>query len=511
MAIGRTTVRLALVAALLVSAGCTSRGGRFPLARLMTGSRPNSANAATDSERVLPKYDKNQLLAAARQYEKEGRKDQADLYYRQVLAVDPQNSEARQGLQIVRSGEQRDGMTIEDLIAASRNESSSSPVGPDNAPDSQTESNVELARLLAEASAQREAITSSQQPSSVTPVSATIPETDDSSSNVAVCELDAPKSKPPTAYPLSPRPSRPVKRKFAPTLSELISKAPASPPAVEPAAEAPLAETEVTLDVVDATELEDPADWSDESQWHARSVSNLCQDANAAVLREVAKLDSEDAEIRKEGLWSLAEMGADAKSAADAVGILLDDENETVRAHAAWATWELTRDANPAVQSLVQLVGSSQADVVQFAAFTLANMGEQARHAVPALRQQLEHPNSLVRLHVAEALVRIGTPSDQASASKALVLLSTKGDTQVRMLSLMALGETAQVPTPETATAITQALHDSDAEVRSTAALTLGSFGKAAESAIAQLEFVANNDEQSVREAATTAIACIRE
>jgi HEAT repeat protein len=58
--------------------------------------------------------------------------------------------------------------------------------------------------------------------------------------------------------------------------------------------------------------------------------------------------------------------------------------------------------------------------------------------------------------------------------------------------------------------ALTNALHDRDAEVRAAAALSLGAFGEPSESTIAQLEFVATSDEEQVRQAAATALECIR-
>ena len=501
MAIERTTVRLALVAALLVSAGCTSRGGRFPLARLVPRSKPSQA--ARRSDEVLPKYNKNQLLAAARQYEKEGRTDQATVYYRQVLALDPQNAEARQGLQVVQSGERRENTNIDELIADSR--PTGSPLSPANRnpSDDREQINEDMAMLLAEAIAKKEAAESTEPAQPIMAVSASEPKPNVAATQFAVYDWG-------TTRPTEPKASAPVATQARVTEPKSIPESPQELNADSPAPMTPIAETEVSLEVVDAEDLENPADWSDESNWQPRTVTNLCQDANAAVLREVAKLDSQDAAVRKEGLWNLAEMGTDAKSAADAVRILLSDQDEVVRAHAAWATWELTGDANTTVQSLTKLVGSSNTDVVQFAAFTLAGIGEQAQPAAPVLRRQLQSEDTLIRLHAAEALAKVGSDADKISATRTLISLTSEGETQVRVLSLMALGDSTELPTPETATAITQALHDSDAEVRSTAALTLGSFGKAAESAIGQLEFVANNDEQPVRDAAATAIACIR-
>lgn len=497
-AIGRTTVQMTLLAALLVSAGCTSRGGRFPLARVFNKSNgmqqpSSSSRSAKLTDEVLPKYSMPQLLAAARQYEKEGRVDQATVYYRQVLALDPQNAEAQQSLQLVQSGERRQDTNIEELIAASRPAGSSRPSTATSPQEARQEIDADMAQLVAEAIAKKELAESSEPATPIVAVSATKSVSDASQTQLAVYDWG-------TTRPAQAEESANVDQ--ADTTAKTAMEVPAAPAPV-------IAQAEVSLEVIEAVNSENPADWSDESKWQPRTVTNLCTDANVAVLREVAKLDNDNAAIRKEGLRNLAEMGTDAASAAAAVKILLQDEHEIVRAHAAWATWELTGDAHNSVQTLTRLVGSHDSEVVQFAAFTLAGIGEQAQSTLPALRQQLKNKDSLVRLHVAEAITRIGSDSDRLAAIKTLISLTKEGTSEVRMLSLMALGDSSKVPTPEVATAITTALHDSDAEVRSTAALTLGSFGPIAKSAITQLQFVAETDQQNVREAAETAIACI--
>ncbi len=497
--IGRTTMQLTLITALLVSAGCASRGGRFPLARVFNKSNASrqsarTPNSAKMTDEVLPKYSKHQLLAAARQYEKEGHADQATVYYRQVLALDPQNAEAKQGLQVVQSGERRKDTNINELIAASRPAGSSRPRNLKNPTEAREEIDAEVAMLVAEAFAKKEMAESSEPATPIMAVSATKADSDRTATQLAVYDWG-------TTRPAQPEVPASTKKVVA-----IVEE-----PTTVPAAPAPvIAQAEVSLEVVGAVKHENSEVCSDESKWQPHTVTTLCTDANVAVLREVEKLDSEDVAIRKEGLRALAEMGTDAASAAAAVQILLQDDHEIVRAHAAWATWELTGDAVTPVQSLTKLVSSDDSEVVQFASFTLAGIGEYAQPAVPALRQQLQNKDSLVRLHVAEAIARFGSAADKVAATKALISLTTEGTTEVRMLSLMALGDTSKLPTPEIASAITSALHDTDAEVRSTAALTLGSFGPVAESAIAQLQFVVENDQQNVRQAAETAIACIR-
>src|SRR5690606_37861453 len=160
-----------------------------------------------------------------------------------------------------------------------------------------------------------------------------------------------------------------------------------SQPAETPDSPAPIAQVAAIADslqtaAVETTDFsrdeqkdEVPADWVDDG-WKGHSLIAKCQDASAAVLTEVSKLESSSDETRKEGLTKLALMGPEAISAIPAVRNLLNDQNQLVCAHAAWAVWEIEADAQTALEVLQQSLSSKSTHVVQFACYTLGNLGE---------------------------------------------------------------------------------------------------------------------------------------
>ncbi len=632
MRFGQTTARLILSAALLASAGCVSRNTRSQFADFGDAAVP------ARPERAQPTHHKAQLLAAARQYEKEGRPDLAVRYYRQALAADGQSPTGKgsQNVAQLRSQRRESGHREPELVAAGQ---------PQSRPRLRSRQSLSLrnsgidkrtAQLIANAAARAtaEAIANaaskatdeylatmaaptksqagesnetshsplptavaatSQTALDVTAVAtapaATVPEAvlqpvayetshghQESSVHVAaytydreptrdfetsceqvttcddktVCECKT-ASDEETAGEAAPSTPESSDHRVADSDHkdagldhrvadvEVVKGEAANAEVVKAevanreAANREVVNVEVVnvevvtsvadeLATVTSARIEEtpapadsqalpqviPRDWGDHSRWRSTSLTRLCHDANAAVLREVAKLDSGDPKIRNEGLRALANMGPDASSATLAVRMLLHDDVDSVRAHAAWATWALTGDAHSAGPLLTELLDSADADVVQFAAYSLSGIGERAHTALPTLNDLLETEDKLIRVHAAEALVRIAAPASRAEAIDTLILMTADPSAPIRVLALLALGKAHQRPTASMTTALTSALHDSDAVVRAVAALTLGGFGSSAQSTIAQLEFVAASDQQDVQQAAATALNCIR-
>ncbi len=621
MTFGQTTARMILSAALLASVGCATRSARTQFAN--SGDTPLPAV----HNKTLPTHHKAQLLAAARQYEKEGRPDLAVRYYRQALAADGQSTDAQDGLEYARPGQRRSEPGHQEIIAAaqpqsrprlrSRQDFSLRNSGIDkrtaqiianaaarataeaiaNAASKATDEY--LANMAAAAGSQmgepsemspsplptavaaavdvaaepvRQPVvhktSHGQRESSVQKAAYTVDrerpqeqvaksdddqggdgETACDDETVCECETASDDETVGETVPATPEgvsDQEVSDRNFANVEAADGEIAKADTDAVkEDVAKADAVNAEVVnADVVNVevvnvevvTSVADelatiepsgitaypettasqalpqviPRDWGDDSRWRSTSLTRLCHDANAAVLREVAKLDSGDPQIRNEGLRALANMGTDASSATLAVRMLLHDDVDSVRAHAAWATWALTGDARSAGPLLTELLESTDAGVVQFAAYSLSGIGERARTALPTLTDLLETEDKLIRVHAAEALVRIAAPASRAEAIDTLIMMTADSSAQIRVLALLALGKAHQQPTASMTTALTSALHDTDAAVRAVAALTLGGFGPSARSTITQLEFVAESDQQDVQQAAATALDCIR-
>ncbi|MEW4527525.1 HEAT repeat domain-containing protein [Maioricimonas sp. JC845] len=287
--------------------------------------------------------------------------------------------------------------------------------------------------------------------------------------------------------------------------------APTAAPAAQavsdtPVAEAPVAETPGVQEPAAApTEVVDTA--TTESVWKPTSLTRLCKDAHAAVLHQVARLDSEDAAVRKDALSQLARMGESARTASLAVRTLMSDPDPGVRGHVAWALWCIDNDTWNSVPTLQELLASDDPAIVQFACYVLGTMGKDAAEAIPALEQVIARTTGATRLHAAEATARI----DGTNTAAIDVLIAALSDNVVetRWLAAIALSSASDTTTGRVVDALTAALADESADVRTAAALSLGGFGSAAEVARESLESVSENDEPAVQDAARTALACI--
>ncbi len=247
---------------------------------------------------------------------------------------------------------------------------------------------------------------------------------------------------------------------------------------------------------------------SDATSENTQSLVLLCKDCEPWVYAQAMKLESSSADIRKEGLTNLAEMGSTARQASAAVRTLLQDPDPLVQAHAAWAIWEIENDRQDSVGTLRPLLDHSNIDVVQLACYMLGDIGAPAESCADALELLRDHAEGTTRVHAAEALIRIQGVKDKSVNVLTAALKSR--DAEERWIAAVALGRCRGERSSVAVTALTAALKDIDPEVRSAAALSLGGLGKAAEKASPELERVARMDDPQVRDAARAALACLK-
>ena len=189
-------------------------------------------------------------------------------------------------------------------------------------------------------------------------------------------------------------------------------------------------------------------------------------------------------------------------------GTLLQDSDPLVQAHAAWALWVIENDPWDSVTTLRPLLDHSNADVVELACYMLGDIGPQADSATDALKLLRDHADGTLRVHAAEALIRIQGVDDKSLGVLTNALKSRVS--QERWIAAVALGRCRGDHSESAVTALTAALKDVDPEVRSAAALSLGGLGKEAEKASLELERVAHMDDPQVRDAARAALACLK-
>ena len=231
-------------------------------------------------------------------------------------------------------------------------------------------------------------------------------------------------------------------------------------------------------------------------------------DCEPWVYAQVMKLGSPDAEVRKEGLTHLADMGSTGRQASLAVRVLLEDPDPLVQAHAAWALWVIENDPWDSVATLRPLLDQSNPDVVELACYMLGDIGVQAESATDALELLRDHADGTTCIHAAEALIRIHGVDDKSLAILTNAVKSR--DSEERWIAAVALGRCRGTKSAGAVAALTVALKDVDPEVRSAAALSLGGLGPDALQAKPELERVARMDDPQVRDAARAALACLK-
>jgi HEAT repeat protein len=179
----------------------------------------------------------------------------------------------------------------------------------------------------------------------------------------------------------------------------------------------------------------------------------------------VAKLSSRNSETRYQAVECLGDRRDPA--VVQSLAPLLDDPESGVR----WKTAEaLGKLGPPAVGPLIDGLRSGDVDVRWMAAVALGDIADPA--AVPALLETLNDVDAYVRSRAALALAAIGEPAETA-----LITSLSTGNERVRWGATLALGRIGG----EVATsALIDALHDPDEDIRRQTANALEDMGEAA-------------------------------
>jgi len=156
-------------------------------------------------------------------------------------------------------------------------------------------------------------------------------------------------------------------------------------------------------------------------QWHA-AEQELIELGKHSVGALIGGLRSADSPEREFAAMILAQLGADAAPAADALKERLTDESLYVRVNVASALSQLGDQAEHVVPALIELIGEDDINVRLPAVVVLGNFGSAAKEAVTVLIESLGDDDSQVRESAATTLGRIG--HDAAAAVEALERLA---------------------------------------------------------------------------------------
>jgi len=182
------------------------------------------------------------------------------------------------------------------------------------------------------------------------------------------------------------------------------------------------------------------------------------------------KIDDPLPKVRRETISRLAQLGPAALDAVPALTNRLQDPDLYVRAHAARAICRTGADNSQALSTLADLIVQDDQQACCLAALIAGDLGASAFQVLPALHSCLKSRNLSVRIHAAEAILKIDW-ADAASLRELLAGFDSDNAT-TRYVAANALGSAA--PNNENARfALEWALTDSDTNVAIAAALNL--------------------------------------
>lgn len=185
----------------------------------------------------------------------------------------------------------------------------------------------------------------------------------------------------------------------------------------------------------------------------------------------VAQLKHPSPARRCAALVRLSDAPSPPESLQSFVWPLLSDSDLLVRAQAARFIWRVSNRGDVATATLKGLLDPLQPQACACAMFLLGEMGVAAEDALPALRARMGDNDPLLRLHAAEAIVKIDPTDAGAHSTLTAALQETAPD--VRYFAACALLAAGNRYRESVRGALLEALSDDDLRVASAAALSL--------------------------------------
>ncbi|MBS0265051.1 MAG: HEAT repeat domain-containing protein [Planctomycetes bacterium] len=187
-----------------------------------------------------------------------------------------------------------------------------------------------------------------------------------------------------------------------------------------------------------------------------------------AVGKLAVDLDADEPETRQAAAMALEQFRSAASPAMPALMSCLTDGDLLVRAHAARAAFRAGAPATQIVPVVMDLLIPERMEVLRQATLILVEMGPEGREALPRLHECLAASATSVRLHAAEAALRID-PNDSATLKVLLTALNDR-NVDVRYFAANSLAP-AVLQNYEVACALRRAMGDASTQVAVAAAL----------------------------------------
>ncbi|MEO2049316.1 MAG: HEAT repeat domain-containing protein [Pirellulales bacterium] len=269
----------------------------------------------------------------------------------------------------------------------------------------------------------------------------------------------------------------------------------------------------------------------------AEAIGRFGQIAHEATPVLANALNDIDSRVREAAIVALGETATDRATHTTLFVHALGDKQATVRIAAVLVIGKHVEIASTMVNALLVALSDQDAQVRSGAAMGLATAGAAGAVAGPTLVECLQDPVVAVRVSAAHALGESGETNPKRLGALTIALKDASAEVQRQaVLTLCRLGRAANPVAPqlvealeneesefrilvvesfrpivgnvdELLKALLQATHDSDREVKRTAAYELGEIGSAAQDAIPRLFVMIEDD--SDRYAARAAVAKI--
>lgn len=195
----------------------------------------------------------------------------------------------------------------------------------------------------------------------------------------------------------------------------------------------------------------------------------------AAVPRLIKALDYQP--LREQVARVLGQIGPPAAPATEALAKLLDDDDPNVSTEVAFALGKIGPGAKASVPALIEVLKRGEGRQTHAAAFALGSIGPNAAAAEPVLLEVIAGADNSLSLVCAWSLVEIRGASPDVAA---------------KVLPELTRGLDSPLP-----------------KSRQAAAETLGRLGPAAKKAVPNLQRATKDEDEGVREAASTALKAI--
>lgn len=179
-------------------------------------------------------------------------------------------------------------------------------------------------------------------------------------------------------------------------------------------------------------------------------------------------LENEDLDTRFYAVWTIGQIGPDARETLPTIIKLMNDKNEGIRRKAAFALGRLAGDPGSTMTVLVKAFADEHDDVRQAAGDALAKFG---KAAIPPLLDLLKGENTKARLQAATSLGEIGSDAKDAVPLLKERFLANPGDNVHHYANVLAKIGRPAVP------ALEAGFKDSRPEVRQAAGQALAQVG----------------------------------